>query len=382
MESARIRVVRRWCPPTLCTGVLLCTLLLSACTASTAGNASSGGTLRWRFQTPGSMVAAPAIANGVVYIGSSDGAFSALDARTGTVHWQVWPDGQVSGSPAIADGVVYINSTIDPPDSRLSALDASTGAVRWQSQISSSQDAALMVANGVVYVGGHDGSLVALDSRTGALRWRSQSGSASYFAFSTPVVANGVVYADSEGDQSVYALDANSGAVRWRFTTPFPMSGEFPAAPAVEQGVVYAVFVHSGSFERPTSSIYALDAATGALRWSVHDSMNAYSAPAVADGVIYLSSVGRAVMALDASTGAVRWRLATDVAGGAVPAVANGVLYVGCSDGVVDVLDAVTGAQRWRFQTDSAAPGRWLAPVVANGTAYVSSGTSLYALNA
>src|SRR5262249_45190419 len=156
-------------------------------------------------------------------------------------------------------------------------------------------------------------------------------------------------------------------------------------APAVEHGVVYVAFVRSGPFESPTSSIYALDATTGTVRWSMHDSMNAYSAPAVAEGVIYLSTLGRAVIALDASTGAVRWRFSTGAAaeapGDAVPAIANGVVYVGFSDGAVDALDAGTGAQHWRFQAGRA-PGGWLLPVVANGTVYVSSGTALYALTA
>src|SRR5260221_2190261 len=254
MEGTHLRVVRRWHPPSHRISLLLCRLLLSACTASTAGTASSGGTLRWRFQVPGSLVGVPAITNGVVYIGSTDDAFSALDAST--------------------------------------------------------------------------------------------------------------------------------GAVRWRFTAPFPTAGEFPAAPTVEQGVVYAVFVHNGAFASPTSSIYALDATTGAVRWGVHDSKNAYSTPALADGTIYLSALGRAVMALDARTGAVRWRFSTDVASDAVPAVANGVVYAGFADGAVGALDAGTGAERWRFQTDRAPPGGGLLLVVANGTVYVSSGTSLYALSA
>jgi outer membrane protein assembly factor BamB len=257
----------------------------------------------------------PSVADGVVYFGVQNDAFRgsvyALDASTGAVHWRVSTGGQGSASPAIASGVVYIGSN----DGLFSALDASTGAVRWQDQISVSEDASPVVANGAVYVGTTKGSLVALDSRTGALRWRSQPSSTSYFAFSTPVVANGVVYADSEGDQSVYALDTISGAVHWRFTAPFPTAGEFPAAPAVEQGVAYVVFVHSGAFANPTSSIYALDATTGAVRWHLYDSKNAYSAATVAEGVMYIGSTERAVDALDASTGVVRWRSSTDVAG-------------------------------------------------------------------
>jgi outer membrane protein assembly factor BamB len=84
-----------------------------------------------------------------------------------------------------------------------------------------------------------------------------------------PSVADGVVYFGVQNDASrgsVYALDASTGAVQWRFTTPLPTAGEFPAAPAVEQGVVYVAFAHTVAFENPTSSIYALDATTGAGR--------------------------------------------------------------------------------------------------------------------
>jgi outer membrane protein assembly factor BamB len=61
--------------------------------------------------------------------------------------------------------------------------------------------------------------------------------------------------------------------------------------------------------------------------------------------------------------------------------VANGVVYVASteSDHHVYALDAKTGALRWRYEIS----GSYLAPVVANGLAYVASNDGfLYALNA
>ncbi len=61
--------------------------------------------------------------------------------------------------------------------------------------------------------------------------------------------------------------------------------------------------------------------------------------------------------------------------------VSNGVVYVSATetDHNVYALDAATGALRWRYQTG----GVYLAPVVANGVAYVGSVDGfLYALNA
>jgi len=54
----------------------------------------------------------------------------------------------------------------------------------------------------------------------------------------SPVVANGVVYV---GDQDVYALDASSGALLWSYAT----GGGINTAPAVADGTLYV-----GSFDK------------------------------------------------------------------------------------------------------------------------------------
>jgi outer membrane protein assembly factor BamB len=56
----------------------------------------------------------------------------------------------------------------------------------------------------------------------------------------SPVVANGVVYFGS-GDQHVYALDAVTGALKWSFAA----GDVIHASPAVSGGLVYV-----GSWDR------------------------------------------------------------------------------------------------------------------------------------
>ncbi len=63
------------------------------------------------------------------------------------------------------------------------------------------------VANEVVYVGSEDGHLYALNAKTGAKLWSY----ATNFVDSSPAVANGVVYFGST-DDNVYALNASTGA--------------------------------------------------------------------------------------------------------------------------------------------------------------------------
>src|SRR5881392_2555015 len=94
----------------------------------------------------------PAIDHGMVYVGSYDGKFYALDAQSGAVKWKFATEGErrfeakgIHGwqpksqtfadafdvflsSPAVADGAVYFGSG----DGNLYSLDANSGALRWK----------------------------------------------------------------------------------------------------------------------------------------------------------------------------------------------------------------------------------------------------------
>jgi outer membrane protein assembly factor BamB len=69
------------------------------------------GTKLWSFATGNSMIeSSPAVANGVVYVGSVDHSLYALDARTGTKLWSFATGYYIESSPAVANGVVYVGS--------------------------------------------------------------------------------------------------------------------------------------------------------------------------------------------------------------------------------------------------------------------------------
>ena len=80
------------------------------------------------------MTSSPAVANGVVYVGSNDDSIYALNASTGTLLWSYSAGESVSSSPAVADGVVYVGSLNYGNGKSIHALDASTGALLWDYQ--------------------------------------------------------------------------------------------------------------------------------------------------------------------------------------------------------------------------------------------------------
>ena len=71
---------------------------------------TSSGTLLWSYATGGYVLSSPAVANGVVYVGSRDYKLYALKAKTGVPLWSYATGGQVDSSPAVANGVVYVGS--------------------------------------------------------------------------------------------------------------------------------------------------------------------------------------------------------------------------------------------------------------------------------
>jgi outer membrane protein assembly factor BamB len=70
--------------------------------------------LRRRSQTLSgrrcSLYSSPAVANGVVYVGSEDNNVYALNAKTGAKLWSYSTGSFVESSPAVANGVVYVGS--------------------------------------------------------------------------------------------------------------------------------------------------------------------------------------------------------------------------------------------------------------------------------
>jgi uncharacterized repeat protein (TIGR01451 family) len=104
--------------------------------------------------------------------------------------------------------------------------------------------------------------------------------------FSSPAVANGVVYVGSTAiiDHSaygeLYALNATTGAELWTYTTP---AGSGLGSPAVANGVVYIA--------SSPDTMYALNASTGAKLWSfATEGETGTSSPAVVDGVVYVGA--------------------------------------------------------------------------------------------
>src|ERR1700693_2049693 len=68
------------------------------------GRAVATPVLKWKFPTKGKVIASPALADGTLYIGSTDGNFYALDAATGAKRWKFETHARIVSSAAVANG--------------------------------------------------------------------------------------------------------------------------------------------------------------------------------------------------------------------------------------------------------------------------------------
>jgi len=155
-------------------------------------NAKTGAPLWSYTPTCCSFESAPVEADGIVYADQWDnGTIYAVNAADGTFLWSYRTGGTLESSPAVAYGIVYVGSY----DGNLYALNAKSGSLLWTFNTGSYiRSSSPTVANGVVYIGSSSGYLYALDAKTGVQLWDYPAGDLS---LSTAVVTDGVVYTGS-----------------------------------------------------------------------------------------------------------------------------------------------------------------------------------------
>jgi outer membrane protein assembly factor BamB len=393
---------------------------------SISREAVSSVVLNWTATTGGLVDSSPAVANGVVYVGSDDKKLYAFDAAgvsncSGTPKscspiWSAPTGGVVFSSPAVVDGVVYVGSE----DQELYAFDA-TGRVNcsgtpktcsplWTAATGGLVDSSPAVINGVVYVGstsptGGPSALYAFDAagstncsgtpKTCAPLWNAPTTGGA----TSPAVAGGVTYVASN-DGKVYAFDAAGGtncSGSPKTCTPLwtaATTGQVFGAPAVVNGVVY---VGSGTVRGPANAdaLFAFDAAgstncsgspkTCAPLWTAPTTSPVVSSPAVANGVVYVNAP--TLYAFDAAgstncSGSPKtcpplWAANAGRGSPSSPAVANGVVYVGDLNGLY-AFDAAgrtncSGSPTTCSPLFTSATGGnvFSSPAVSNGAIYV-----------
>jgi len=274
--------------------------------------------------------------------------------KFGKVKWKFQTGGPVISSPAVVDGTAYIAST----DGSLYAVDLESGAQKWKLALGVRATSSAAVDHGIVYLGTYSGRFYAVDAASGKLKWKFQT----------------------EGERR-FAAKHLHGSEPAGEAMPDPFDF-YLSSPAVWNGAVY--------FGSGDGNVYALDAATGALKWKFHTGDVVHASPAIAGGTLFIGSWDSYFYALDGASGKEKWRFKTgedhdiynQVGIQSSAAIVDGVVYFGCRDSNFYALDAATGQKKWAFNNK----GSWVitSPAVGDGKVYfaTSDSSTLYALEA
>ena len=225
--------------PTVVDGIVYASIRGGGSQVGVYGLDALTGARKWKAAKTFITESSPAVANGLLYVGSEGGGFNAFDLKTGDLKWGVSEVTTVNSSPTVVNGIVYIGSGIFGTDSQnLYAFDALTGAKKWAfpTPDGGTYYSSPMVANGMVYVGG-GGTFYAVDAVTGAEKWKAKPDIGNLI-WSGPVVATGLVYIGI--GKKVFAFDAATGAKKWEYETGRTIDHSSPCVVAKDGTVHHA----------------------------------------------------------------------------------------------------------------------------------------------
>ncbi|MBV2169377.1 MAG: PQQ-binding-like beta-propeller repeat protein [Bdellovibrio sp.] len=231
---------------------------------------SSTGRVQWTFPTKAENLAAPLLDEGVVYFLAGNNVFYALDAATGRQIWlysrQDTSQFSIRGGSqaALYNGMLYVGFS----DGALVALNAKSGAVAWELQLNRNKrfrdiDATPVVEGNQIYIAGYDDKLYCVSADKGEVLWRVDGG--GYSAIT--MLGDKLFYPTTNGE--VWALKKNNGEKVWSYK--------------LKEGIATQIKSYKGSlvFGESQGKLRFLDANSGSELGAMEPGRGILSAPQV-----------------------------------------------------------------------------------------------------
>ncbi len=207
--------------------------------------------------------------------------------------------------------------------------------------------------------------------RLNVAKWRFTDDDTLGCIESSPALSpdGSVLYIGSENG-GVYALDSATGKLKWKFMTGGPVN----AAPLVDgSGNIYVGSV-DGTF-------YAIDK-DGYLNWEFRTKEAIFASAALDSELeqIYMASCDHVLYAMDMKSGTLVWRYQTDDKLMSSPVIGHDkTVYIGSLDHYLYALSPLDGALKWRFKTGNQI---YASPALdSDGTLYIGTASFRGAVN-
>lgn len=237
----------------------------------------------WKYKTQAENISEPLYdqKEGRVYFISGSHMLYALDAESGQPLWtHSRQDTSLfsvrgSGRPALSQGVLYVGFS----DGNLVALNSKTGSVVWEIQLNKNKkfrdiDTTPIIDGDRLYISGYDDKIYCISLQKGDVLWKTDGGGYSEVTLS----GDRLFYSTSQGE--VIALKKENGEKIWSYV--------------LKGGIATAVKPYKGLlvFGESQGSLVFLDAETGKQKTHFEPGHGLLSTPSVDEknGRIYFIS--------------------------------------------------------------------------------------------
>jgi outer membrane protein assembly factor BamB len=293
--------------------------------------------------------------------------------------WELPTKDGVQSTAAIADGRVYIGTT----EGFLLCLDLRDGQELWRHRSIESTDpddfapgfmAPVTLSATAVFAGDEDGVLHAVDRETGKPLWKVPT--EGLIKGGAALLPDGRVMIGSHGGH-LYGLNVATGEKVWDVPTQGPvngtqaLTGQYTFVTGCDKPVLRVVDVAAGSQHAEVTMTDPRDARNVFLL---------IASPAVDGDVLYFGTDGGEVVAFDWKKQEFLWINSDEDRSGQIdssPALTDTSVLIGTGDRRLLCLERATGKERWHFETRGPIAG---SPVVVGNRVFFGSGDrNLYA---
>ena len=278
------------------------------------------GQPRWTYDSKAGFATAPLVVGGLVMLGDLDGEFHAVDAAGGKGRWTFPAGSAIHSSANLVDG----EAVFATDGGKLYRL-AADGTARWTFEAGNRVNGAPAVAGGRIFLADCGAKLLAINldgTRAASIDMGQLTGS------SPLILGDRAIVGLNGGLVSAFAL--GDGREVWTYDKIADQSMVY-SSPACAEGIVVI-----GARD---DTVHAMDAATGAGRWTFQTRGDVDGCPVISAHRVYATSADGKLYVLDLTSGTKLWEFTAGAALSAGPAIAEGVVVIADQDGTVYCLD-------------------------------------------
>lgn len=304
----------------------------------------------WTFKAGDAFESSVAVADGVVYAGSMDEHFYAIDLKTGKEKWK-FKAGPFKAPPSLKGGFVYVGDL----DGSLYCLDTAKGTKKWEFA-TGAEVGGVNFQGSDVLVASHDENLYCLD-KDGKQRWKFKTDGPIYGSVAIGDGKTFLVGCDSQ----MHVIDVAKG----KEDSSVDLEGQSGATAAVLGDRLYVGTMRN--------EVRAIDWKKGKVAWTYKGKRNGqafFSSPAVTEKYVVIGGRDKQVHCIDPQTGTAVWTFATGDRVDSSPVIVGDKVVVGSMDSNLYVLDLAKGTLVQKIPLDGAITG---SPAVVGGLVLIGT---------